>query len=245
MSEYAPSLDGIDMPKSVRDLPVDPVRRFPVPWFVAWVDGKPEFRAADGRKWSEAVRMKLCWVCGKSLRVLPGSGGSHPRRVAYEQAFVIGPMCSVNRVTVEPPCHPECALFSAKACPFLARPQMARREGGGVMEQTVNPGGVMIRRNPGTTCLWHTGFYQVEGDGRGGHVLRLGEPYRVDWFCQGRIATRAEVVESIGSGVCHLFPDGPPDAETQAEFDRLRAAAEKYLPPLEVPPLPVQPVAGV
>jgi hypothetical protein len=50
------------------DLPVDE-RGFPVPWFVAWFDGKPEFRAMDGLKWIRAVREHLCWVCGGRLGV--------------------------------------------------------------------------------------------------------------------------------------------------------------------------------
>jgi hypothetical protein len=66
-----------------------------VPWFVAWFDGKPEFRAMDGLKWIRAVREHLCWVCGGRLGVW--------------QTFVLGPMCGINRTTVEPPCHLECA----------------------------------------------------------------------------------------------------------------------------------------
>ena len=55
-----------DLPLRLRKLPLDP-RGYPVPWFVAWVDGVPEFRAVDGRKFVQAVRAKLCWVCGEPL----------------------------------------------------------------------------------------------------------------------------------------------------------------------------------
>ena len=37
------------MPSRIAALPVDE-RGYPVPWFVAWIDGKPEFRCADPAK---------------------------------------------------------------------------------------------------------------------------------------------------------------------------------------------------
>src|SRR5262245_54991717 len=112
MNRLRPDLPPL--PSRIAGLPIDPERGYPVPWFVAWHDGKPEFRTADGRKFRQAIRDRLCWVCGQPL-------GRH-------LVFVIGPMCTVNRVTVEPPCHLDCAEFSVRACPFLSKPQMTRRE---------------------------------------------------------------------------------------------------------------------
>jgi len=54
------------LPARLHFLPVDE-RGYPVPWFVAWRDGKPEFRAMDGEKWVRAVAQRLCWVCGEQL----------------------------------------------------------------------------------------------------------------------------------------------------------------------------------
>src|SRR5262245_17055942 len=109
-----PDLEKI-APARVKRLPVDESRGFPTPWFVVWVDpdgqrcepgeGKPEFRLADAAKYSKAIRESLCWVCGDKLG----------RRVY----FVIGPMCTINRRSSDPPCHRDCAVFSAQACPFL------------------------------------------------------------------------------------------------------------------------------
>src|SRR5438046_1182517 len=101
-------------PAKMRALPVH--RGYPVPWFVAWVNGEPEFRAADGKKWALAVTKHYCWVCGQSL--------------GRYQTFVLGPMCGINRTSAEPPCHLECARYSAKNCPFLSKPHMTRRENG-------------------------------------------------------------------------------------------------------------------
>src|SRR5215831_18617572 len=115
------------LPRRMKALPVD--RGYPVPWFVEWIDGVPDFRIMDGRKLVRAVRERLCWVCGQPL-------GSF-------LAFTVGPMCAVNRISSEPPSHRDCAVFSAKACPFLTRPTMRRREAGRP-EEAEQPGGMMI-----------------------------------------------------------------------------------------------------
>jgi hypothetical protein len=190
-----PELEAL--PERMKDLPVD-ARGYLVPWFVAWIDGPdggkvPEFRAMDGGKFVRAIREKLCWVCGQRL-------GSY-------LCFVIGPMCGINRVSSEPPSHLECAQWSARNCPFLSRPQMVRRDSGPganpeLLDQAKqNVAGIMIERNPGVTLLWVCRDYRVEPDGKGGHVLRVGEPERVEWWALGRPATRAEVEQSVESGL--------------------------------------------
>ena len=183
------NLEIDEMPSRIASLPVDPVRKIPVPWFVAWIDGKPEFRVADGEKRSLAVREKRCWVCGEKLgRIM---------------TFVIGPMCGINRTSMEPPSHSDCALYSVRHCPFLSRPQMDRRESGmdALVEQGASCDGEMIRRNPGVSALWNTRDYKMFNDGKGGYLLRVGDPESVWWFCEGRQATCEEVEASIVSGI--------------------------------------------
>lgn len=51
------------LPERMRNLPVDG-RGYPVPFFVAWKDGKPEFRAMDNLKFFDCMNRRLCWVCG-------------------------------------------------------------------------------------------------------------------------------------------------------------------------------------
>lgn len=187
-----------EMPKSIAALPRDE-RGYPVPWFVAWVNGKPEFRAADARKMPQAVRGKLCWVCGQKIE-------------RSNHVFVIGPMCAVNKTTAEPPCHAECAIFSAKACPFLSMPKAVRREAN-MPEGTCEASGMSIKRNPGVTCLWYCRSYGLFGDGRGSVLFRIPNPSQVRWFREGRKATRAEIMESISTGLPILekmaAEDGP------------------------------------
>jgi hypothetical protein len=205
----------------MRSLPLDK-RGYPVPFFVAWVNGEPDFRVMDERKWSRCVRERLCWICGGRL-------GAHG-------AFVIGPMCSINRTSAEPPAHLDCATFAAQACPFLTMPKMRRREDG-LPEATVDPAGQMLRRNPGVALVWATRkwtLFRVGRDplgGRAGWLFQLGDPTEVSWFAEGRRATRAEVLESIDSG-CPLLRDvaeaeGP---EAVADFESMKAAAMRFLP---------------
>jgi hypothetical protein len=205
------------MPERIAALPVDPVRKLPVPWFVAWVDGKPEFRAMDGRKLSCAIREKRCWVCGDKLgRIF---------------TFVVGPMCGINRTSAEPPSHTECARYSATHCPFLKRPHMDRREGGLDDIGATSPAGHMIARNPGVTLLWTTRSYLTFDDSKGGMLFRIGPPVSLEWFREGRAATRAEVAESVRSGLPILADVArqqggiAPDA-----LARAAAAFEAYYP---------------
>jgi hypothetical protein len=177
------------LPARLASLPID--RGYPVPWFVSWIDGVPEFRALDAAKWRQALAASLCWVCGQKL-------GRH-------RVFVIGPMCGVNRITSEPPCHAECAEWSAKHCPFLSRPHATRRDAtellasGGAQEAA----GCPLDRNPGVTLLWWTRTYATfrAEHGNAGLLLELGAPERVKWITAGRPATRGEALEAIVSGM--------------------------------------------
>lgn len=181
-----PELDAVGMPARMRALPLDD-RGYPVPWFVAWVDGKPEFRAMDARKFRDAVKHGRCWVCGEKL--------------GKWKTFVIGPMCAVNRTTAEPPSHTDCAIWSAKNCPFLTRPHMVRREDEFSRDPDHAPAGHMITRNPGVALVWTTRGYFIQRDSHGQPLIEVGDPDDVLWFCEGRPATRAEVQHSIETGL--------------------------------------------
>lgn len=166
----------------MRRLPVQ--RGYPVPWFVAMIDGEYHFPTADGKKLVQALRQRLCWVCGEHL------GGY--------LSFVIGPMCVVNRVTSEPPNHHECAVFSAKACPFLTRPHMKRQKE--APEGATPPPGNFIERNPGAVVVWTTKEHQLIKTSEG-FLFRVGEPTGVLWFAEGRAATRDEAMAALSSGL--------------------------------------------
>lgn len=185
-----------DAPAQIARLPLDK-RGYPVPWFVPWVKGEPEFRAVDPSRAREAHVRGLCWVCGLKLGTI--------------KAFVIGPMCAVNRLSSEPPSHVVCARFAVKACPFLSRP-LAKRADTSDMLGAQPPPGIMIERNPGVTLIWHTQTYRAEKV-QGGLLFRIGAPVNTEWVCQSREATRVEIIESIESGLPFLRQvaeqDGP------------------------------------
>lgn len=198
-----------DLPEKMRALPVDH-RGFPVPWFVPFVEGKPVFPAQEGGKFERAWRNELCWVCGGKLG-----------RFA---TFVIGPMCGVNRTTSEPPCHLECAQFSARNCPFLANPRMRRTipfekaeaEGQGRVA------GCGIARNPGVTLLWTVKLAERGKLFRAGHgqLIEIGRPVAREWYREGREATRDEVIASIKTGLPLLI-----EMVEKESTDARRAAA--------------------
>jgi len=211
----------------IAKLQIDPERGYPVPWFVQWIDGKPEFRLGDSEKYLLAIKQKLCWVCGESL-ALDGKGKLmhvHDRLMA----FVIGPMCCINRISGDPPSHPECAEWSVKGCPFLAKPQMVRREDEQVNEMKTNVGGEMIERNPGVALLWITKSYSVLPDGRGKFVLKIGDPESLSWWREGRTATRQEILNAIDSGLPFL-KEKCEGVEDMKVLDEMHAEALRLLP---------------
>ncbi len=182
MNKLRPGLP--DLPPRIRMLQIDE-RGFPVPWFVEWIDGKPEFRAADPRKLLRAIRERLCWICGGHL-------GSY-------MAFVVGPMCAINRISAEPPSHQDCAEFASRACPFLVMPKMIRREAG--LPEEIQPlPGISLQRNPGVALIWTTKSYEILREPNG-YLFSMGNPSSLLWFAEGRPATREEIVESIESGL--------------------------------------------
>lgn len=171
------------LPARMQHLALDE-RGYPVPWFVAYPNGQLDFRVADSEKMLRAMRFGNCWVCGEVTGRL--------------RTFVIGPMCIVNRTTAEPPCHLECARYSAIACPFLTLPKAKRNER--VLPDGVSePAGEMIRRNPGVVCLWTATDFQLARVANG-YLYRLKDPTSVEWYANGQAATREEVLDSIDSG---------------------------------------------
>lgn len=205
---------NVPPPPKMRRLARDEAGR-PIPAFVAYVDGKPDFRIVDAEFLRRCVTLKLCWICG-------GVMGKYV-------AFTIGPMCAVNRVSAEPPSHLDCATYAARACPFLVNPNKERRKGN-LPENYSEPAGEMIERNPGVTLVWVTRSYEIERHDDG-MLFRIGRPTGVAWWAEGRPATRAEVLASIDSGLPLLremaWQDGP---DAVAALERQHAAALELVP---------------
>jgi hypothetical protein len=148
--------------------------------------------------------------------------------MGVHQVHVIGPMCVVNHVTSEPANHRECAEYAAKVCPFLTRPRQ-KRDMKNLPEDTV-VAGMPITRNPGAVCLYETKTVKPFRAGEG-ILFQLGDPVAIDWWANGRKATRAEVQDSIDSGYPLLMEqakrDGP---EAVSQLSRMKDAAMNLLP---------------
>jgi hypothetical protein len=207
-----------DAPPQIRALPLDP-RGYPIPWFVGVnpKTGERDFRFAHASQVDIAVKSRRCWICGRAMGIYA--------------TFVIGPMCAVNRISSEPPSHLDCARFAARACPFLTTPK-ARRDPRGIdieaARETVP--GIMIERNPGVVLLWKCRSWKQDRH----KLFRLGRPMALEWFAEGREATRAEVLASIESGLPALvaacdLDDNP--VASRRELDRDLAAALELVPP--------------
>ena len=212
-NELRPELKGI-CPERMRNRPIDE-RGYSIPWFVAQIDGKHDFRIADSVKRARAIRDSLCWVCGEKLGV--------------KQTFCIGPMCLVNRVTSEPPSHLDCAIYAAKGCPFLTRPKAQYRTAN-LPQGLDGPAGIPLMHNPTACALYTTRSYTFV-PGTKGMLLRLGEPESVTFWHEGRIATRAEVDAAINVGFPKLAAmaeeDGPAAVK---ELEKMLEAAQFWLP---------------
>jgi hypothetical protein len=209
------------IPARMATLPLDH-RGYPVPWFVEWIDGEPDFRVMDRRKWARAVKFGNCWLCGEMQ-------GRH-------KTFVIGPMCAINRTTSEPACHIGCAEFAATACPFMTLPA-AQYRSAELPAGHIEAAGHASKRNPGVTCLWTTDRFDVFNvdtlatGGVPGQLIRIGEPSAVSWFALAKRASREQVEESIEGG----FPALLAAATSQnryavAELLSMRAQFTRWLP---------------
>lgn len=224
MPQLRPELP--ELPRKMRRLPLD-YRGYPVPWFAAWTDeegnqtrrgvGEPDLRLMGGDAVVEAINESRCWICGEKL-------GKY-------KAFVIGPMCAINRINSEPPSHVDCADFAGRACPFLTRPHARRRENA-LPDDRVEPPGVFSRRNPKVACIWIIdGAFTWKKVPQRGLLFNLPEPAEARWYCEGRPATFAEIEESVTDGAPELFDlAGSPEEEAEiserieALYDRLRDA---------------------
>lgn len=204
--EYNIAIQRLTMPSRMMKLRVDE-RGYPVPRFVQDVNGKPDFRVVNTAFLTTAIRMQLCWLCGEPL--------------GRFQCFVIGPMCAINRTSSEPPSHLECSQFAVRACPFMVNPNRARNDHN-MPENRVEPGGIMIDRNPGVMLLWVTKDYRVFKAG-GGILIRIGDPVSTEWYARGRTATRDEIMASIESGLPTL------KAVARSEGHEAMAALEEHV----------------
>lgn len=209
------------MPKQMQALPTDDVGR-PIPYFVAWIDDKPDFRVMDPQKLRSCIMQNRCWVCGKYLDFAPGSSGVHG-------TFVAGPMCLVNRNSAEPPSHHACAEWAAKACPFLFNPEKHRRET--KLPEARHTAGIMIPRNPGTFALINATDWTAWRPPDGGVLIHIDRVKSVEWMTEGREATTDEVLRAMDTGLPTLYDMAKEEgSEALQSLCRMTLQALRYVP---------------
>lgn len=192
----------------VRSLPRD-VRGFPIPWFVTnGPDGQPRFAHVETGRHRLALQRKGCWICGQPL------GGY--------QAFVTGPAGLLNRVATDPPAHLDCARDAVKICPFMVNPKMRRQP---APENLETPDG-LDPKNPGISVVYVTRSFRALP--QHGSLLELGEPTRVEWWKEGRPATRLEASEGLSAAVRALNPIA--EKEGEGSMRHLLSATHRAIP---------------
>lgn len=102
------------IPKELEHLRVDE-RGYPIPFFVGYHDGKPNFRYGDTFKRDICLAQKKCAICGKKL----------PRDFSY---VITGPEGYANQIVSDAPMHRRCAEFTMDACPHIHFEKAQRKE---------------------------------------------------------------------------------------------------------------------
>lgn len=203
-----------DMPDRLRGRPIDH-RGFPVPWFVTNKTdaGLWDFVRINEARKNEALRKRVCWVSGE--------------RLGRAVAFVVGPMCIINRVASDPPIIPEIAEWSARICPFLSRPLAKRPDWDG--DQRATPG-VLVPDNPGLCAVWVTRDYEMSTRDYG--VIHFWEPQRVTWWRKGEDVTHSQEARNIYEARAAVLEESAIQEGPGAHrfFLKLKAASDRYAP---------------
>lgn len=144
---------NLEIPKELAHLKIDK-RGYPVPYFVSWVDGEPEFRFMDAHRVKMIIERKVCHICGLKL----------PKDYFY---FISGPIGLQNRISSDAAMHKVCAEFSLRACPHLYLQKSERRENdelGKIVGSNPSP---VIKGKPNTLLLIKSDKWkQVKHDGQ-------------------------------------------------------------------------------
>lgn len=113
------------------------------------------------------------------------------------------------------------------ACPFLTQPRMRRNE----KEMPAGDmAGIGILRNPGVCVIWSCNrYWRIKTPS--GTLFKVGNPVGLEWYAEGKIATRDQVIASLDGGLPilrQLAVEEGTDALT--EFNRQLGKAMELLP---------------
>jgi len=135
-------MQAIIIPPFLDHLKVD-ARGYPIPFFVPYIDGKPDFRFVTAEKIHLCVEKKLCGICGKKLF-----------EFSY---FCTGPVGLQSGSHSDPPAHKQCLEYALKTCPHLVFEKTTRNERGELYKELREQDFVGIETKPKE-------FYLIKAD---------------------------------------------------------------------------------
>jgi hypothetical protein len=188
----------------IRSLPINS-KGYPIPFFVSYVNGLPDFRMVDEKKYMQCVANNVCYICGQPM-------GRH-------KSFVAGSLMLVNKMNVEPPMHHDCATYAVKACPFMLLPKSVRRTAG-MPEEAIQMQGIQLPDNPGVAVIYTVPIYRFTM-GQHGAMFHLPDDGVAEWYTEGRLCTREEAVRFLAEAIERMRTALDP-AEWDAQQDEVK-----------------------
>lgn len=136
------------IPDFLKHLKVDQ-RGYPIPFFVAYVNGKPDFRMLDPAKYKYCLEQNLCSICGK-------------KHVPKNYFFITGPIGLANGVHSDCPMHRGCAEYSLQICPHLYFEKAKRNDRGELVKIAAETTGAAgIKEKPSELFLIRADKYKT------------------------------------------------------------------------------------
>ena len=163
-----------DMPDFIATLPRTE-RGMPIPWFVDPTRTPLDFRVMSGERFMQAIKQRICWVCGKPL--------------GPSMAFVGGPLSAATRSYTDPGSHIACATYAAQHCPYLATPNARASEKAPENTVQIAEETRVEYAERAVVVLVAAGCTFPRPDQR---VIRPSGYKRIMWFFEGREATMEE-----------------------------------------------------
>lgn len=159
-------LRNVPIPQLMSHLPIEPRSGLPLPFFAASPE-KGGAAVATMNAVMACCHKKVCWICGKKL--LPFC------------CFISGPIGLSNQVATDGPCHPACAEYAVRACPYMAIPGF-KATASDRFETHKSPGATEIK--PECFAIAYVNKWRFQADERG-VVFFYHRPVRVAWFAAG------------------------------------------------------------
>ena len=147
-------MKSIEIPQFVSHLKIAD-NGYPIPFFVAYREGKPDFRLLDARKYKHCLEQGLCAICGK-------------KNIKESLYFIAGPQGMANGISTDAPMHKVCAEYSLRVCPHLALEKAERREKD--VSHLSNP--AMVKEKPPVIFLVRTKRFEIIRNPHGGVLLK-------------------------------------------------------------------------